>query len=210
MSGGERDTGDERRVTGERGQGTAGNGTESAGRLFIGVPLTDGARREIDTRLRRALPEGVPGRAVPAASWHLTLRFLGATGADQLATVRAGLWAADRGGAFRVRFGGMGAFPRPRSARVLWIGVTEGTEGLRALARVAEDAARAAGFAPEGKRYTPHLTLSRIHPPRDVSAAVARVPPVDVEMPVGEIVVFRSHLGGGPARYEPVERIPLG
>lgn len=186
------------------------NDADSAGRLFIGVPLTDGARREIEARLRDALPDGVPGRAVPAANWHLTLRFLGATRADQLATVRDRLRAADLGAAFEARFGGLGAFSRPRSARVLWIATTEGADRLRDLARIAEDAARAAGFAPESKSYRPHLTLSRIQPPRDVTRAIERVPPLDVGMRVGEIVIFRSHLGGRPARYEAIERFPLG
>lgn len=195
---------------GDRVRMTASNDTDFAGRLFVGVPLADQARREIDARLRGALPEGLPGRAVPVANWHLTLRFLGATRADQLATVRERLRAADVGAAFGVRFGGMGAFSRPRSARVLWISVAEGADRLRDLARIAEDAARAAGFAPETKSYTPHLTVSRIQPPRDVTGALERVPTVEVEMPVREIVVFRSHLGGGPARYEPVEHIPLG
>ncbi|HEX6909210.1 MAG TPA: 2'-5' RNA ligase family protein, partial [Longimicrobium sp.] len=70
--------------------------------------------------------------------------------------------------------------------------------------------ARAAGFAPEETRYTPHLTISRIHPPRDVTQAIQRVPSLDLEMPVREVVVFRSHLGGGPARYEAIERFALG
>ena len=191
-------------------QVTASNDRESAGRLFIGVPLTEDARHEIQARLRDALPEGVPGRAVPAASWHLTLRFLGNTRADQLTTLRERLRAADLGDPFGVRFGGMGAFSRPRSARVTWIAVTEGAERLRELARISEDAARAAGFEAEEKRYTPHLTLSRIHPPRDVTGAIERVPALDVSMPVREVIVFRSHLGGGPARYEPVERLALG
>jgi 2'-5' RNA ligase len=186
----------------------AGEG-DSAGRLFIGVPLTDEARGEIQARLRDALPDGLPGRAVPAANWHLTLRFLGATRADQLAAVRAHLRAAELGAAFDTRFGGLGAFSRPRSARVLWAATAEGADRLRGLARIAEDAARAAGFAPESKSYTPHLTLSRIHPPRDVTGVVDRVPPLEVGMRVGEIILFRSHLGGGPARYEPVERFAL-
>jgi RNA 2',3'-cyclic 3'-phosphodiesterase len=189
---------------------TPSNSGDSAGRLFIGVALAEDARREIEARLRRALPDGVPGRAVPAANWHLTLRFLGATRADQLATLRDRLRAADLGDAFGVRFGGPGAFSRPRSARVMWIAVTEGADRLRELARMAEDAARAAGFAPEEKPYRPHLTISRLQPPRDVTRALERMPPLDVEMRVGEVIVFRSHLGGGPARYEPVERFALG
>ena len=88
---------------------------------------------------------------MPVANWHLTLRFLGATRGDQLATIREHMRAAALGNAFGVRFGGLGAFSRPRSARVMWIAVTEGAERLRELAWIAEDAARAAGFAPEEK-----------------------------------------------------------
>jgi 2'-5' RNA ligase len=182
---------------------------DSAGRLFIGVPLTGETRGEIEEHLRRSMPEGIPGRAVPTANWHLTLRFLGATRPDQLATIVRHLRAAELGDAFEVGFGGLGAFARPRSARVLWIGLTGGLERMKALARVAEDAARAAGFAPEEKSFKPHLTLSRIQPPRDVTHALTGVPPLDLRMPVHEVVVFRSHLGGGPARYEAVERFPL-
>lgn len=196
-------------MTGYREQVTASNDRKSAGRLFIGVPLADEARREIDARLRDALPDGLPGRAVPAVNWHLTLRFLGATRVDQLAIVCDQLRAADLGAPIGVRFGGMGAFSRPRSARVLWIGVTEGADRLRELARMAENAARAADFAPEGKPWTPHLTLSRIQPPRDVTRAMERVPPLEVGMRVEDIVLFRSHLGGGPARYEALERFAL-
>jgi 2'-5' RNA ligase len=184
-------------------------GTDSAGRLFVGVRLTEEARDAIDEHLRRSMPDGVPGRPVTAANWHLTLRFLGATRVDQLATLVRQLRAAELGPAFEVGFGGLGAFSRPRSARVLWIGLAGGVERMKALARIAEDAARVAGFEAEEKSFKPHLTLSRIQPPRDVTRAIAGVAPLDLRMPVREVVVFRSHLGGGPARYEAVERFGL-
>ena len=38
---------------------------------------------------------------------------------------------------------------------------------------------------------------------------IGRVPPLDVGMRVEEVVLFRSHLGGCPARYEAVERFAL-
>lgn len=183
---------------------------DSAGRLFIGVALTEEARRAIEAHLRRSMPDGVPGRQVPAANGHLTLRFLGATRADPLAALVRHLRAAALGAEFDAGFGGLGAFPRPRSARVLWIGLTAGVERMQALARIAENAARAAGFAAEAKPFKPHLTLSRIHPPRDVTRAITGVPPLELRMQVREIVVFRSHLGGGPVRYEAVERFTLG
>jgi 2'-5' RNA ligase len=180
-----------------------------AGRLFIGVPLTEEARRAIEQHLRTSMPDGIPGRAVPAANWHLTLRFLGATRADPLSAIVRHLRAAELGDAFEIGFGGLGAFSRPRSARVLWIGVTGGVERMKALARIAEDAARAAGFAPAENSFKPHLTLSRIQPPRDVTRAIAGVRPLNLRMPVREVVLFRSHLGSGPVRYEVVERFAL-
>lgn len=182
---------------------------DSAGRLFIGVALTEEARGAIETHLRRSMPDGIPGRAVPAANWHLTLRFLGATRADQLAGVVRHLRAAELGDAFEIGFGGLGAFSRPRSARVLRIGLTDGVGRMQALARIAEDAARAAGFDPEEKSFKPHLTLSRIQPPRDVTRAIAGVPPLELRMPVRDVILYRSHLGGGPARYEAVQRFAL-
>jgi 2'-5' RNA ligase len=183
---------------------------ENPERLFVAVPLTDEARRAIDAHLRAALPDGIPGRVPPAANWHLTLRFLGASTRAQRAGVRDALAAAALGAPFTVVFGGLGAFSSPRRARVLWIGVDAGADRLRELAAVAESAARAHGYDADEKRYTPHLTLSRIQPPRDVSAQVARVPPLNLEMPVHDVVIYRSQLGGGPARYEAVERFPLG
>lgn len=183
--------------------------SDFAGRLFIGVPLTEEARRVIDEHVRRSMPDGVPGRLVPAANWHLTLRFLGATRADQLAVIVQHMRAAELGPEFEIGFGGLGAFSRPRSARVLWIGLTDGVEWMQSLARIAEDAARSAGLAPEQKSFKPHLTLSRIQPPRDVTRAIAGVPPLELRMPVREAILFRSHLGGGPVRYEAVERFGL-
>lgn len=178
-------------------------------RLFVAVPMTDEARREVDAHLRRSAPGGLPGRPVPADNWHLTLRFLGSSTPDQRRGMVDALAAADPGAAFAIRFGGLGAFPRPRSARVLWMAITEGVERLQELAHIAEQAARASGYAAEEKPYRPHLTLSRIQPNRDVGPVLEAVPPLGLEMPVREIVIYQSHLGGGPARYEAVERFPL-
>ena len=108
-----------------------------------------------------------------------------------------------------MRFGELGAFPNPRRARILWLGVTLGGERLSALASIAEDAARTAGFAAEGKRFTPHLTLSRIDPPQNIAELLAQKHRYEVEMPVSALILYRSKLGSGPARYEEASRFEL-
>ena len=182
---------------------------EALSRLFLAVPLGDDARHALAARIRDAVPAGLPGRAVPPRNWHLTLRFLGDVGpvaADRLAGV---LDESDLGGAFEVTWGGLGAFPRPKRATVLWVGASAGDEEMAALAAAVEEAVQRAGFAAEDRPFRLHLTLSRMRPDCDVRALLADAPPAGVTMPVDRVVLYRSHLGRGGARYEEIEEFPL-
>lgn len=180
-----------------------------AGRMFVGIPLAMELRDGLQVHLRAAFGERMPGRAVVPANWHLTLRFLGDTNASQLRALRDGLRGIDAGAQFDLSLGGLGAFPRPARATVLWIGVRDGDARLRALAEQVEAAAVHAGFAPEPKPFSPHLTLSRLNPPADLRRAIDSAPAFGGRMAVDGFVLFRSHLGGGPPRYERVEHFPL-
>jgi 2'-5' RNA ligase len=153
---------------------------EKPERLFIAVPLTDEARQG----LQKLLPRNLPGKPVPPPNWHFTLRFLGATLPSARDQIIAWLKAATCGAAFTVRFSELGAFPHPRRARILWVGV-------------------------ETKEFKPHLTLSRIEPPVSVKTLVSPNTKVGLRMPVHAMVLYRSRLGGGPARYEEVARFEL-
>ncbi len=180
-------------------------------RLFLAVAIPDDVRHALAAHLGAALDgKPVPGMPVPPANWHVTLRFLGATYEDERDRLCHGLDEADFGPPFGVRFGGLGAFPRPARATVLWLGFSRGDDRLSGLAAVAEEAAVAAGWMMEERPFHPHLTLSRIRPHQDVRPVVERVPPLPRSMEVEAVVLYRSHLGGSkPARYEPVEVFEL-
>ena len=92
---------------------------------------------------------------------------------------------------------------------MLWLGVEDGRAALTALAARVEVAAREAGFPPETGPFAPHVKLSRLAPPADVRRLVDRVPSAQERMTVGAVVLFRSRPGGGPGRYEEVERYAL-
>lgn len=190
--------------------GSTWHGTRERGsameRLFLGIALTDQARAGIQSALA---DRKLPGRVVPPANRHLTLRFLGATPAELQAALVGRIEQASLGAAFTVGFGRLGAFPRPQRARVLWLGVEQGAERLAEVAQVLEQTARLAGFAPERKPFRAHLTLARIEPARSVTPIFDGVPVVPVTMPVDQVVLFRSQLGHGPARYEVLNRFPL-
>ena len=179
-------------------------------RLFLAAPLTEEARHVLSRGIREAVPHGLPGRVVRPENWHLTLRFLGDV--DELAVDRllANLDEAELGDPLSIRWGGLGAFPRASRATVLWLGVERGSEELTRLAGLAEAAVVSAGFDSEDRPFRAHLTLSRIRPPRDVSDLIGQVRPFGLVMPVDRIVLYRSHLGRGGARYEELEGFRLG
>ena len=184
-------------------------GMEKAARLFVGIPIGEALRAELEAYLRATFGERLPGRAVPPANWHLTLRFLGSTDAARHRRIADELGRVDPPPPFDLTLAGLGAFPRAGRAKVLWTGVGEGADALRALAASVEAAAVRAGFAPEPKPFSPHLTLSRLDPPADLRPIIEAAPPFTGRMHVAAFVLFRSHLGGGPPRYEPLLSVPL-
>lgn len=184
---------------------------ERVGRLFLGVGLSDEVRHGLAGHLEEELGgRPLPGRPVPPENWHLTLRFLGSTDAVTYERILRQMEGADLGARFTLGFGGLGAFPRSERATVLWLGVERGEGEVRALAERVEGALEAAGVPPEERPFHPHLTLSRIRPHQDVRPLVGEVGAFPLRQPVEEVVLFRSHLGRGPARYEAMERFPLG
>jgi 2'-5' RNA ligase len=175
-------------------------------RIFVAVPLPDEARLALIDRLGQV---NLPGSVVPPANWHLTLRFLGWTDDVAYDRLLAALDQADLGGGFEIELGEMGAFPRAKRATVLWLAVAKGQTRLEEIAAEVEEAVQAAGFQAEDRPFRAHLTLSRIRPPVDVTGPIGSFPGASLGWRCRSVVVYRSHLGRGGARYEPLETFPL-
>jgi 2'-5' RNA ligase len=178
--------------------------SENVERLFIAIPLTDAIRERIKAKLGT-----LPGRVVPPHNWHFTIRFLGDTPPVKRDALISCLRDTRLGKQFEIRFDGIGAFPRARRARIIWLGVSDGADQLVALAQRVEGTIQHAGFPAEGRPFRPHLTLSRVDPPRSVGDVLSSQPAIDVTMQVSELLVMRSQLGSGPAKYDAIARFSL-
>lgn len=178
-------------------------GTALLGRVFLAVPLPPEIRFALAERVNE-LP--IPGRVAPPENWHITIRFLDTV--DQV-TYERFLAAVDseRRWAFDLALDGFGAFPKPRKATVFWAGIGKGGQDLALLNEDAEEAALGAGLLPEERPYHPHLTLSRIRPPVDVGPLMEEE--LSLSWRCEQLVAYRSHLGRGGARYEPLDSIDL-
>lgn len=182
-------------------------------RLFLAADLPDELREAL-ARARERLERDATGwRWLRPEAVHLTLRFLGDVDEGRDLGARGG-WrnAAAAAAPIELTLGAAGCFPAHGAPRVLWIGVRERATGgaLEGLAAALERMAREAGWAPESRPFRPHLTLAR----RARGARPQRPPggPAD-EAPAGlveRLVLYRSHLDPGGARYTALDSYPLG
>ena len=178
-------------------------------RLFLGLSLDDDVRAALGRYLERTAPDGLPGRPVSPADWHLTLRFLWLTDEPTRDGVERAMSEAVLGPRFPLRLAGLGAFPHPTRASVLWIGVEEPTDALTSLATIAERIARQAGFTAETRPFRPHVTLSRLRKPLDVAPLLQWMPPAGIHLTIRAVTLFRTRSGDGPSRYQPLAEWPF-
>jgi 2'-5' RNA ligase len=187
-------------------------------RLFIAVPLDDGARNAISTladRVRAEVPDADTLRWVRFESLHLTLRFLGSTPETRIPSLTSVIdtVAADAT-PFEVGVTGAGAFPTVARPRVLWLGVRDGAEAIATLAAALAGPLAEAGWPPEERPFRVHLTLARADGVRAGAAVAARLideaDAFDLRFPADRITLFESHSERGGARYRAIHETRLG
>lgn len=107
---------------------------------------------------------------------------------------------------------GLGAFPTPRRARVLWA-ATADAPAFVALAAAVDRALVALGFPAEARRFTPHVTLGRVREPRPdpalASALTAAATRPFGTLRVARVSLMRSDLSPRGARYTELAAWPL-
>jgi len=126
-------------------------------RLFVAIDLPP----DIAVQLQE-LCCGVPGaRWVQPEQMHLTLRFIGEVDGGIFRDIKEGL-AGIKSPEFSLQVKGMGFFPPRKTPRVLWAGVAP-VEEVVALRNRIENVLVGTGLEPEGRKYSPHITLARLH-----------------------------------------------
>ena len=132
-------------------------------RAFVAVPLPDALHQNLDMLVSEFKNAGVSGvRWVPLNNIHLTLKFLGEITDLQRKNLTERLAASvQQFSPIDISIGGIGAFPNPRRARVVWVGVQAPAQ-LARLQQTVEKEAAGVGIPPEERPFSPHLTIARV------------------------------------------------
>jgi len=158
-------------------------------------------------------------RWTPPANVHITLRFLGATTAHQCQAIQRSLTAISATQQpFRLSIGKLGCFPNRQTPNVVWLGIDDADNALLPLQQQVEQAAQIAGYAPETKFFTPHITIGRLRrtstrpQSKRIGQSLARQWDIDVPQPqppasfvVNQLVHMQSQLQPAGAVYTPLQ-----
>jgi 2'-5' RNA ligase len=172
-------------------------------RSFVAVPLPENIQADIFAAaqdLARRLPQLGVRWSRKVENLHITVKFLGQIDETKLAAL-----AEDLGRAvaplrrFRLDLRGLGAFPSPRKANVIWAGVEDASRGLNAVADAVEGVGERFGFPREQRAFTGHVTVGRskgrgVDARAALDAFAARAFGATT---VEEVHVYESRLGGG-------------
>jgi len=171
-------------------------------RCFIGLPMPQeyqqglqGVAAAWQGRLRSGLSWTRPG------NWHLTLKFLGEVHEESLDALIQ-ILRHPMGDRFVMQAGGGGFFPGLSRPRGLWVGLRQGDDACRDLAREVAQRCEAIGFPIEQRPFASHLTIARIKQAKPdpwsqvlQSLHAAKWPETEMD----RVVLWESRLGGqGP------------
>jgi 2'-5' RNA ligase len=179
-------------------------------RLFVAIDVPEPVREVVERGVAPIRERYPRGRWVPTHNQHVTMKFLGTTWPRLVEPVmRAVGDVASAHQALRTRVTELGAFPSPRRARVLWVGLGD-PEGRLAAIAAGLDEALARDFPAEKRPFAAHLTVARFDPPVRLEDEIGELGIESRPFDVAALVLYRSHLRRPAPVYEPIASYALG
>ncbi|AKM78892.1 MAG: 2'-5' RNA ligase [Candidatus Beckwithbacteria bacterium GW2011_GWB1_47_15] len=185
-------------------------------RLFVGLPLSDEAKRGVAKIIKDLKRGHWPVRWEDEDKWHFTAAFLGEV--DKFDRVAA---AVKRGVGeikpFEVGFKGLGAFPFLVIPKVIWLGLNGDLKTMARLYKQVRAELSGAGFEFEERSFMPHVTIGRVGKEAkrkqrlELGKLVAKK--LQLKIPqrwqVDRVVVYESRLSPKGSKYQVIEEINL-
>ncbi len=183
--------------------------SEQRARLFVALELPDAARDALSEWGALVLGQRAGVRAVGEGALHATLCFLGDRDIAELERIGAACEVVAGAGAVALSLGPALGLP-PRRPRVVAVALYDPDDALAAIqAALSAALASASFYEPERRPFLPHVTVARVRAGAEpIHAAELRGPP-GVSFTACAVTLYRSRLGSGAARYEPLRTIPL-
>jgi 2'-5' RNA ligase len=170
-------------------------------RLFTGLEIPQ------DVAFALSLKRGglIGARWIDPENYHITLRFIGDVDGRVADEISDSLDRLSHSVAFDIRLTHLGVFGGDKP-RALYAGV-EVNGALSQLQAAQERVLQRIGLEPEGRKFTPHVTLARLRggSAPEIAHFIAMAGRFEpLTFPIGRFVLFSSKdsVGGGPYLVE--------
>jgi len=182
-------------------------------RTFFCIELEGGAKEKL-VGMTQMLKRGIEARVswVRPENLHVTLKFLGEVAPQQVEELQLAAEVASEGiGPFELELDLLGAFPNPERPRVIWAGSSSPPPEILRLYEGLERELESCGFPPEGRPYTPHVTLGRVKERNRAKLGrlgerLGRVEPFRFVTQARGLTLMESRLDPRGAIYTPIFR----
>lgn len=183
-------------------------------RIFIAVELEDKLKESIGEIQKKLICVNADVKWVKTGNFHLTLKFIGETGAQAVGriieTLDANLKSCRPHG---ITIENIGVFPSEISPNIIWAGVGAGKDDICGLAQLVEEKLSAAGFAGEKRKFLPHMTLGRVRSKRNIKELLGLIKSINGisagGMDVTGVSLMQSRFMSGGAVYSRIKRFEL-
>ena len=180
-------------------------------RVFIAVPATKEIQSKLAT-LGGKLTSFGKIKCVAEENIHLTLKFLGELSEEKAGELASALEPLRAGKSFHVCVHGLDAFPKTAFPRVVWAGVSEGSEVLTSLHKKVDGLLKPLGFK-EDDRFHHHFTVARVRRVDEQKGLQGFIEDYSSEefgsYKVSEIALMESRLGSNGPSYSVIEKFSL-
>lgn len=192
------------------------NSKEKKIRAFLAIDPPESVRSQLEAAQNRIKGElQGPIRWVASQGIHLTMKFFGNIGEDDIEAISAVLKKKTmQAMPLKLIVKSIGVFPHVKRPRVIWLGTDGEVENLIALATNVETGLHEVGFPRDERSFTPHWTLGRINGSLDTVSLERLLEAYREEIwgsfMAEELVLFRSDLTPRGAIYTPLRKYKFG
>ena len=128
-------------------------------RIFVAIEITN--KEVIDSIIQFQGKIDVDARPIKSKNFHFTLQFLGEVSEEIIHKIIQALYKI-KFSSFNVNLNGVGAFPKIKSPRIIWIRTDEnGGNMLIKLSEKVKEVLEPLGFFSD-RSFKPHITVFRI------------------------------------------------
>jgi 2'-5' RNA ligase len=183
-------------------------------RSFIAIDLPEETLQKLASIQEQLRQSRAGVRWVKPTGIHLTLKFLGNIHPSQVDDIAAAAaQVAGENPPLILSAAGLGAFPSKRKPRVIWVGLRGEVERLANIQAGLEKALEPLGFAKEGRKFRPHLTIGRVKDRHRFQWLIEAMSTLELpefnSFDADEIILYKSDLRPTGAIYTKLHRMPL-